>query len=800
MLRDLRLAVRAVVRDPGFAAATIGTLALGIGASTAIFTLAYGIWLKPLPYADASRLVTLKAINRSAGTRPTGISAIEFEAYRQVPEVFQGIAGYMYTPTIAKVGDEPRRIVAYAASSNFLDVLGRRPALGRPFEPQDERRDAPPVILLSDAFWRRVSGGDPSIVGKTLDVVGAPATVIGVMPSDFAFPYGRTDVWQPLTPNVLEFTGGMRAIEAIGRLAEADPLERAQAGLDTTAANLAASRPDTNRGWGALARPLHDEIFEGYDSAFGTLVGAVSFLLLVACANAGGLLLSRQISRQPAVAVCIALGATRWRVIRQILSESLLLAALGGAVGIVIAWTATPALANLLPRSTPRVGEVQVNAAVLMTAVGISLVAGLLAALAPALRPLPVRANLQFGTRSIAGTVRLGVQSGLVVAQFTVCLVLVLAGALMLKSFIGLTNRPLGFTPEGVLTAHLSVPVLNPEQGMRYANPTARVGLYLDVIRKIAALPGVTSAAAVTGYPGSSLGYLGSVRLPAPGRAVPINAALRACTSGYFQTMDVRVTAGRMFADAGAPEAVINEALARDLWNSDSAIGKQISLPPGMSGLVATETPYSVVGIVANMRSGSADEPAVFIPKAKSRAFWTDLVVRTNGSPAALGADVRTILRREEKDLLIEDVLPMTEVIGQRLYLPRAQTYIVALFASVSLLLAAVGLYSLMVHFAALRTSEFGVRLALGATASDVRNMVMRRGLLLSVLGTGIGAAAAALLGEVLRNRLFGLQQLDPGALAVAPAMLLACALGATFLAARRAGNINVIDALRSER
>jgi putative ABC transport system permease protein len=800
MLTDVRFVFRSLVRQPGFAAATITTLALGIGASTAMFTLAYSVWLKPLPYADAARLVTIRGMNKAVGARPAPISDVEFEAYSGAARSFRGIAAYMQTTAVAKIGDEPRRIVGYAVSRQLFDVLGTRPALGRGFEPRDEVKNAPPVVVLSDAFWRREWGGDPSAIGKTVPLFGMPATIIGVMPRGFAFPYGRTDAWQPLSANLMGFNRGMRALEAIGRLADEVALESAQGELESLAAGLAAQRPDTNQGWSVVARPLHDEIFSAYRAAFATLLGAAGFLLLVACANVGGLLMSRQISRQPVIALQIALGATRQRVLRGVILESLMLAAVGGAVGILLAWTATPLLAGLLPRVTPRVQEIQVNAAVLIGAVAISLVSGVLSAMVPVLRPLPVQPNLQFGSRAVSGTGRLGLQSALVGAQLIVCIVLLLCGGLMLRSFVGLTSRSYGFTPERLLTAHVSVPIFTPDQRRRYSDPTTRADLFQRIIRQVATVPGVTSSAAVTGYPGSSLGYLGSVPVRVPERPAPINAALRACSAGYFRTMDVPFRTGRMFDDADVAEAVVTEALARQLWGVESAIGKQIVLPPGMGRIVGVESPYSVVGVVENLRAGAADEPAIFIPAARSRVFWTDLVIRTSDAPSAAAANIRTIVRSEEKDLLIEEMIPISEVLGRQFYLPRAQTFLVILFAALSILLTTVGLYSLTSHFVALRTAEFGVRITLGAKPSDVRRLVMRRGLVVGIAGAGAGLVTAALVAQALRNQLFGLQQLDLVSLAAAPAVVLTCALLATFMAARHAGDVRPIDALKSER
>ena len=799
MLNDLRLALRSIRRQPRFAAATIGTLALGIGASTAIFSLAYSVWLKPLPYADSRRLVTIRATNKTAGAMSARLSDAEVTAYRQGSRSLEAIAAYLYMPIIAKVGDEPSRLQTCVVSRQLFDVLGRRPAIGRSFEERDEVRNAPPVILVSDAFWRRAWGSDPSVIGKTLQVMGMRATVIGVMPPGFAFPYGRTDVWQPLTPNLLDVNRGMRVLEAVGRLREGVPLETAQAELDAIAADLAAARPDTNRGWSAVATLLHDEIFGAYRAAFATLLGAVAFLLLVACANAGGLLLSRQISRQPAIALRIALGATRWRINQELIVESLVLAAIGGAIGVVLAWLGTPILADLLPRATPRVEDVHMTAAVGLTAAAISLATGLLAAVAPALRQQrSLRSNLQLGSPAVSGASRLNLQSVLVVAQVTISVMLVLGGSLMLASFVGLVNRTYGFKPEEVLTAHVSVAILGPGPAMRYVNPTARAALLEDVVRNVATIPGVTSAALVTGYPGSTLGYLGSVPLRAPGRASPIIAALRACSSGYFRTMDVPLMAGRSFADGDVREAVISEALAQQLWSGASAIGQQITLPPSSVGVVAADGPFVIVGVAANMRFRASDEAAIFVPATKSRAFWTDLVVRTT-DPAAAAPAVRTMIRNQERDLLVEEMIPLTDVLARQYYLPRAQTFIVTLFAVLSMLLAAIGLYSVMTHFVALRTREFGVMLAIGAKPSDVRKVVIRRGLWLSVIAMIIGSIGAVLLAQTLRSRLFGLQRIDGMALAVTPVLLVACALIATLAAARRVSEVNPIEALKSE-
>ncbi|MGH9408618.1 MAG: ABC transporter permease, partial [Vicinamibacterales bacterium] len=625
MIRDIRLACRVLTREPLFALGVASTLALAIAACTTIFAVAYGVWLKPLPFGHPEQLLTISSVDTSQNAWSGFVSETEMRAYQTRVSAFEAVAGYRYMATAIKVREEPRRIVIYAATANLFSVLDVQPGLGRAFVDADERANAAPVVILSDAFWRRAWGADPAVVGQRLQIFGMAAQVIGVMPPSVQFTDARADAWIPLTPHLRIPDRRQRVYGAIARLKRGSRIDAARAEMAAVSGGLAQSDPAAGQGWRAMLTPLIDRVFGGYRTAFGTLLGGVTLLLLVCCANVAGLLLARQSSRRATRALHVALGARRLHVIRSSLVESVVLAAAGGALGVAVAWVVTPMLSALLPASTPRVDHVQVGAAALLAAVSLTMFTGIVCGIAPALDPVPIRPDLPREPGTTSRTPPPRFRATLIVAEFALCVAMLVGGGLMLKTFASIVGRDYGFARKNLWTAHFTVPLLNERDTTLYADAANSVTLYRDVLRRVRELPGVQSAAAVTGYPGSALGYLADASVTAAGSSPrATRAAIRACSDDYFHTMGVPVLAGRVLADRNASEAVVNSTLARKLWPNQSPLGQPLLVPvPGVPA-TPSDMRYEVVGVVGDMRAGSKAVPEVFLPLSRSPVFWTD--------------------------------------------------------------------------------------------------------------------------------------------------------------------------------
>ena len=799
MLQDLRYAARSLGRAPAFSVTAVSTLALGIGASTAIFGLAWAIWLKPMPYEHPEQLVRLYDMYRGAGGG--GVSAPEVHHLRRDVRSFSDVAGYAYGAGITFLDGEPARISAYQVPPNLFTMLGVTPALGRGFDQGDvDNRDGP-VIILSDAFWRRRLHADPSAVGRSFDMNGQSYTIVGVMPRDFSFPItSPSDMWQPLRGWGASYEDrSQRYVQAIARLRPDVSVDAARVDVGTLTTRLAATYPATNDGWTMAVTPLMDQVMGGYREAFGALLTAVGVLLLVACVNIAGVFLARNATRRHELAVRAALGAGRWRVAAQGLSESMLLAVMGGGAGLALAGAGTSVLSTLMPRYTPRIAEVRVDLPVFVFAALAAALCGVLCGLFPSLRDAevgPGDALRSQRSRSVAGTRSHRLQSGLVVAEVALSIVLLVGGGLMVRSLSALLGRTHGFDPHGVLTLHVTMPFDG-----RYDGQEPRAQGFRAVLAAIAALPGVEAVAEVTGFPDSSLGYLGNVSVNAD-PADPdarVLAALRAASADYFRVMGIPVLTGRSFHDRGGAtgptQVVMSQALAKRLWPEKDAVGRHFSIPE--AGPVADMGDAVVVGVVGDVRMGATPDPDLYVPLNRSAAFWADVVVRTTGNPAALAGAVRGAVRALDDHILIEDMQPMDVVMADRLALQRAQSFAVGLFAVLTLLLAAVGLYGLVSWLVGQRTREMGVRMALGASRADVFVAVARRGLGLAAGGVAGGIALALGAIHVLRAKVFGLDHVDPWAVAAAATLLMGVAFAACWLPARRATRLDPVTALR---
>ncbi|NOT08519.1 MAG: ABC transporter permease, partial [Gemmatimonadales bacterium] len=796
-IRDMQYAARGFRRAPGFSIATVLTLALGIGATTTVFSLAYPIWLKPLPYGAPEELISFRDVYKDRSG--WGVSVQEIGDLRELRSI-SGAAVYGYSAVITKVDEEPVRLTGYYVSVDLFSVLGVRPALGRFFTAEDESGEGGQVIVLSDELWRRRLHADPRIIGTTLEFYGQSHTVVGVAAPDFQFPQAiKSDFWRPLNLRGELPSRNQRYYQAVGRLKAGRTLADLEAELPTLSKRLEGAYPESNRDWSVTASSLVENTVGGYRTAFKFLLVTVGLLLLIACANIASLFLARNTARRNELAVRAALGAGRARLTRQLFAESLFLSLAGGGAGLLLARFGTAAVARMMPDGTPRLAEVAISWPVVLFAFLISVLTGVLCALAPSSRLSTITPGeaMRSDSRTAAGGIRNRLQNGLVIGEVAVSLMLLIGAGLMLKSFFALVNRDRGFEPERTLTLHLQMPFEN------YGTNDLRIAAYRRIFERLGQLPGVEAVGAVTGFPGSGFGVLGLAPIAAdpanPGRRVTM--VFHASTPDYFRAMGVPMVTGRGFTEQdriGMPNViVVNRAAAAQLWPGDNPIGKTISLPPvAVAGTIEREASFEVIGVVGDMRLNAEASPEAFVATYQVPLVWMDLLIRT-AAPAAQIGPVRQALKEIDREFLIEDIAPIKEVMGDLVALPKTQSVLGALFGTLAGLLAAIGLYSLLSYLVGQRLREISIRMALGAGRGDVFRIIVARGMALTLVGTAIGSAGAYALIRLMRSRVFGLKTLDPAVFGGAVALLLGAAFLACYLPARRATQADPVTTLR---
>ena len=788
---DLKHVCRRLQRAPGFAAVAIASLALGIGATSTIFTLAYAVWLRPLPYRDADALVTIQQRHTASGA-VASLSGPDLADYRSGARSFTGLAAFSYGAQIARIDGERRRIQANPVSPNLFDVLGASPAIGRTFVPADVGAH---VAVLSYTTWMTQFGGDPRILSRQIELTSEPYSIIGVMPRGFRFPQIlEAEIWIPS-----DYAGwierGSRYLQAVARLRPDTTVEHAGRDVALVAASIASANPATSAGWTAEVVPLDQR--DGYGATFSALLGIVGLFLLVGCANVAGLLIARNVDRRGELAVCASLGASRSRLGRQMTIEAGVLAIAGGGLGLLLASVASRALASVLPTNVPGAADVRLDFTVIGFSIALSALTAIVAGLIPVFGIGSISAS-----EALTGARRTGPRShrlhtALVVGEVAAAMTLVLGASLMATSFAALLGRDRGFDPHGVLALNVSLPF---EQD-RYENPAVRAEALDRIVGRVIQLPGVTSAGATNGFPGSALGVLGTVLLKPqiPEATREVQGVLRSATPDYFKAMGVVIKSGRPFtaADtAAAPRvAIINETLARAMWRDGDAIGRVLPLPSPEDPTATL--PWTVVGVAIDMRLGTRAPADIFLPVAQRPAFWIDLVMRTSGDPAALAPVVRRALRDLDSDFLIENSRSIDAIIANRLGLERAQSVFATVIASLSAVVAGVGLYALLSFAVAQRTREFAIRLALGSAPRALFGSIFFRGLRLAAIGVVLGAAATFGLIRLLRSQVFGLDAASPWAFAISAFVLLAIAALALLAPARRVLRAQAIAAIR---
>ena len=793
LLQDLRYGFRMLGKNPGFAAVAILTLALGISANTAIFSVVDSVLLRPLPYSNPSRLVRVREIPPGGGQ--FAIAPGNYIDWTQQTKTLK-LAAYQAIPLNLTGSGEPMRVRAARVSASLFSILGVQPMAGRTFLSSEDQEGRSHVVLVSYGLWKSRFGGESSLAGKTLNLDSVPYTVVGIMPRGFHFPE-ESEVWVPMAFQARERSAhGAHYLQAVARLAPGAKLDQARSEMDTLAGRLQQQYPDSNKGWGVRLTPLLQDTVQNIKTALWVLMAAVGFVLLIACANVANLLLARGAARQKEVAIRAALGANRFRMLRQLLTESLVLAVIGGVMGFVLAWGAIRLLIAFSPGNIPRLNEVQIDLRALIFNIGALLVTGLLFGLAPALHASRPDRNesLKEGGRTAQADHRGGARRILVVAEVALALVLLAGAGLLMKSFLRLEEVNLGFDPVNVLTLSIALP------NAKYPKPQSQALFFQNLLEHVHAIHGVESAGAVTNLP-LVLDWIEDVYVEgktAQGQACPCN--YYGVSPGYFRAMGIPLVKGRLFNarddQQSTPVAVINQNAARRLFPNQDPIGKRIYVTNG------PEIFREVVGVVADSKQYGADSPytrQVFEPFRQAPTSQMALAIRTSVPPLSITGEVRNAVFSVDKDQPVADVQTMQELVSRSEGPRQFSVYLLGIFASLALVLATVGIYGLIAYSVSQRTHEIGLRMALGAKQGDVLRLVMRQGMVLAALGIGIGIAGALASARVLSGLLFEVRPTDPLTFVIVSGFLGGVALLACYIPARRAARVDPMIALRHE-
>lgn len=805
LMRDLRHAVRCLLRSPGFTIVAVLTLAIGIGANTAIFSVVNAVLLKPLPLPEPDRLVRVYELDEG---RPWTVSPPNFVDLRRESSVFEEMAAYTGTAAALTGVGEAKRIFGSVVTAGFFRVLATSPMLGRTISTADTVAGQDRVVVLSHSLWQRQFGEDPAMVGRTVQLEGQEHTVIGVMPPAFEYPAGA-ELWAPLAFSEEDLTTqrGAHYLEAIARLAPGVTVDEASAQVAAIAGVLELRYPDSNTGSSAMAVGLRDALVGDVRPALLTLLGAVGLVLLIACANVANLLLARTAGRKRELAVRSAMGADRGRLVRYVLTESVLLALAGGVAGLLLAGLGLKLLLMLPVEEVPRLETAELDAAVLGFTAAVSMLTGVLFGLLPALKAgsaLDLTGALKSGGAAVTADRAGGrTRSALVVAEMALAVLLLVGAGLLLTSFVELQRVDPGFNPRGVLTFNMPLP------NARYPEPRQARAFFADLDQRIEALPGVESAAGVFGLPLSGFNYTISVEKQDGGPAYTNPGEerytqVRIITPDYFSTMEIPLLAGRALQEsdrAGTqPVVVVNESAAKLLWPDDDPLGHTFELGTRLGG--GARVGGMVVGVVADIRHhgpGEESQPEVFAAHSQFPVDFMSITVRTSVPPESLVGPIREQLHMIDTELPMDQVRTMEQRVAESVAQPRFYMLLLSVFAASALFLAAIGIYGVMAYAVRNRVNEIGVRRALGARTGEVLRMVVGRAMALAMGGLAAGLLAAFALTRVLSGLLYGVSPTDPLTFAGVAVLLGSVALLASFLPARRAAQVDPVVALREE-
>jgi putative ABC transport system permease protein len=800
MLNDLRYGLRMLVKSPAFTAVAVLSLALGIGANTIIFSLVDAVLLRPLPFHDSARLVQIFENNFVRKNDHNVASPRNFLRWREQNHAFDQMSALATWP--ANLNDNaglPERATVGVVSPNLFSMLGVQPLRGRLFANDEERPEKGQVVLLTQGYWQRRYSGDPALVGRTIQLSERPFTIIGIVPDRIM----TVDMYVPFVVNAERLNSEGRYLSVIARLRPGMSLPQARADMDVVAAHNRAEMPDFDAGWGVNVRPLRDEVVSRVSTGLLVLQGAVLFVLLIACANIANMLLARGSARMREMAVRISLGATRARIVRQVLTESVMLGLMGGLAGLLLAFYALTPLVGVLPAEIPAYREIGINLRVLGFSVAISLLTGIVFGVATALRASTITPHVAMkgeGRGTTGGRERNRVRNTLVIAEFATALVLLAGAGLLIHSFVNLMNVDPGFDPSHVLTMQANLP------GRDYfGKPELQTAYFQQALERVRALPGVEAASAISYLPleaGAGNDFTVDDRPKPPAGEEPVGE-IRIATEDYFRAMHIPLVRGRWFDPAqdhagdAIKKIVISRRAAENLWPGQDPLGKRITME--WYSVMHAE----VIGVVGDVKLS-----ALNLPVNRSTLYWympqfpslfMAFVIRTNGDAMSMAEPVRKQVASVKPDLPIAKIRSMEDILSGSVRQPRFTTELLAAFSALALLLAGIGIYGVISYFVAQRTQELGVRMALGAQPRDILRLVVGQGLRLALAGLVIGIVAALLVTRLMNTMLFNVQPADPLALVGGAILLISVAVLANLLPARRALRVDPIAALRYE-
>jgi putative ABC transport system permease protein len=801
LFQDLRYAIRMLIKNSGFAAISILALALGIGANTAIFSVVNSVLIRPLQFSEPDRLLMTYATDPSIGQERIPFCVADFLDWRSQNRVFEKVAAFSSNRFTYTGGESPEQLPGAWVTADFFEALGQQPELGRTFLPDEDQPGRAPVVIVSHGFWQRRLGADPNVLGRQITLNNNAFSIIGVMPPGFTFPERDNELWaieRLDTPS----RRGPYYMWGIGRLAPGATIVEARAEMDSIARRIQQETRSTKNDGTFTAIGLTERIVGNVRPALLVLMAAVIFVLLIASANVANLLLARAAAREKEIAIRQALGASRARLIRQMLTESVLLAAIGGAIGLLLAQWGIDALLALSPEDIPRLNEIKMDGRALGFTILISILSGVVFGLAPALQSSKINLNdtlKEAGRSNTESASRRRLRNALVVSEIALSLVLLVSAGLMIKSFVNLQNVSPGFNAENILTMQLSLP------RSKYTNSAQTTAFYSQLLEKVEALPGARSAAISISLPPNNLEVSDNFSIeehPTPaGESDPI-APIVFVSSKYFATLGVPLLRGRVFTDNdrdGAPPVVIvNDALARQYFGAEDPVGKRFK-----EGTASGDNLWmEIVGVVGNVKYTGLDakeEPAYYLPFLQNPIRFMYLAVRSDSNPTALLASIQDEVRTLDKDLPIARARTMSELLSESVAQPRFRSLLIAIFAGVALMLAAIGIFGVISYSVSQRTHEFGIRMALGANPGDIVRMVLVQGLKLALLGAGLGLAGSYAATRLLSSLLFNVSPTDPLTFVGIATLLTVIALLASYIPARRATKVDPMVALRYE-
>jgi putative ABC transport system permease protein len=796
-----------LLRSPGFTVVVVLALALGIGANTAIFSVVNAVLLRPLPFENPEQLVMVWGFSRINDSTRGVLSAPDAKDLREQSQTIEYLAPYQQSGTTLASGDDTERIYGANVPADIFPLLRAKPLLGRSFTREEDVVGGPPVVVISQFLWQRHFDSDPSVIGKEIKLGSKSYTVVGVMPDGFRFPVRseKPDYWMPISSSpsfvAAKDTRGSRSLRVVARLKPGVTLEQARSELDTIGRRLEQQYPDTNTGLSFAPTPLHTDVVRDIRPALLVILGAVCFVLLIACANVANLLLARGAARQKEIAIRTALGAGRLRIMRQLLTESVLLSVIGGGLGLLIAMWGVDLLVAASPENLPRVRESGLDWHVLLFTAAVSVLTGLFFGLAPALKAskLELTESLKEGGRGSTESLRRNrVRSLLVISEVALSLVLLIGAGLLIRSFVSLLNVDPGFDVAAILVVDI------PLSRAKYATEEQQTAYVRQVIERTSALPGVVSVAAVNILPLSGNGRQASFTIegrPAVPPGQEPDAEVSAVTPDYFRTMGIPLRSGRTFTERDAKDApgavVISETLARRNFPGEEPVGKRLVIDDA-------KPPYQIIGIVGDIHHAGLEQevyPEYYLSSLQAPERQVNLIVRAAPGidPASLQPSVRQAIKQLDGEQIIWESKTMRQLLAESVSARRFNMLLLGTFAGLALLLAAVGIYGVMSYSVTQRTHELGIRMALGAQTRDVLRLVVRQGMTLALIGVAVGLLAAIAVTRVMASLLYGVTPTDALTFIAVAVLLAGIALLACLIPARRATRVDPMVALRYE-